>query len=90
MDEALGVRIEGDELVVERTMERCGCRPEVSCRAGGPVGEYRCDCGNELLVGRGASAMLSVLPYAISGHHVAVTPGGEAVEIAWLSNLEER
>jgi hypothetical protein len=89
VDEALGVRIEGDGLVVERTMERCGCRPEVRRRAGGPVAEYRCDCGNELLVGHGASAMLSELPHAITGHHVAMTPGGEAVEIAWLSNLEE-
>lgn len=90
MADTITVRVDGDELVVERTFERCGCRPDVRYRAGGPPGEYRCDCGNELLVGPGARAHLSVLPGALTGHRSVVTPGGETVEIAWLSNLEER
>lgn len=84
MDQPITVTTGEDELVARTVFPGCGCEPVVAFRRDGDHGEYRCGCGNELIVGPGAAERLSPAGAGTSGSHETIAPWGEPVEVAWL------
>ena len=90
MDQPISVSQEaGNELVARTTFPQCECEPDVRHHRDGEPGEYRCGCGNELLVGPGVAADLSPAGDGTTGSLDTLAPWGEEVQVAWRVSRKE-